>query len=213
MRKIILGMAMVAVASSAFAQTIYEQKTYVFTGLPDGSNIIEDADAQKECERGIKWLADRQFYGINPNYFLKVKVYAVDIIQRNGRMDQERGPEVGEMLICQDWQSYAIAGTNHVPIYYEVTIGGTRFRIIGGGTSPFFPNEEFLPGGGGTKSPANYPESGVANLSYTGTVLTSTDGGRGGMFYTGNTGFLDGVPREYYDHSGISVLQVLIPQQ
>ena len=202
-------MALMAAACSTSAQAIYEQKTYIFSGLPDGSNIIEDADAQKQCEQGIKFIQDRQIYDINPNYYLRLKIYSVNITQRNSRMQHERGPQVGEMLICQDWNSYA-AGVNHVPIYYEVVIGGTRFRIVGGGTSPLFPAEDVLPGGGGTMT-SLYPEYGIENLSYTGTVIPSMGGRRGGMFYSGNLGFLDGMPREYYDHSASSVLQVLIP--
>lgn len=211
MRKILLGLVLLAVTSSAFSQTVYEQKTYVFSGVPD-ENVIEEADAQKQCEQGIKFIGDKyQIYGIDPNYYLRVRINSVNVIQRNGRMHQERGPQIGEMLICQDWQTYALHGRNLVPIYYEVLIGGARFRIIGAGTSPLYPSEEVLPGGGGLKTPENYPEMGVSNLSYTGTVMPSLDGRRGGMFYSGNLGFLDGVPREYYDHTGISVLQVLIP--
>ncbi len=212
MKKIMTAIALIGIACTSSAQTVYQQKTYVFTGLPDGSNIIEDADAQQECERGVKAIAQREIYDINPNYYLKLKIHSVTINQRNGRLKQERGPEVGEMLICQDWQTYAASGRNHVPIYYEVLIGGTKFRIIGGGTSPLFPDEELLPGGGGVMSPPDYPERGVSNLSYRGTVV-SADGKRGGMFFSGNLGFLDGEPREYYDHSGISVLQVLVPKQ
>ena len=212
MRKIMIGMVLMSVVAGASAQTIYQQKTYVFSGLTDGSNIIEDANAQKECEQGIEAINSREIYGINPNYFLKIKIHSIGVAQRNGKMKRERGPEVGEMLICQDWQTYTESGRNHVPIYYEVTIGGTKFRIVGGGTSPLFPNEELLPGGGGVMSPPDYPEPGVSNLSYRGTVI-SASGRRGGMFYSGNLGFLDDAPREYYDHSGISVLQVLIPKQ
>ena len=86
MRKIILFVSMLMVTSHLYAQTIYDQKTYVFTGLPDGSNIIEDADAEAQCMEGIEYLAKRDFHGINPNYFLRIKIHSVDIAQKNGKM-------------------------------------------------------------------------------------------------------------------------------
>jgi hypothetical protein len=82
---------------------------------------------------------------------------------------------IGEILVCQDWQTYFPSGVNLIPVYYEITLGDVTYIAAGGGQSPTFPDLFALPGGGELLAPqiwdgsswvAGFPAAGVFMMSF-----------------------------------------------
>jgi len=183
----------------------YKQKQFVFS-IPESP----PNPAQAECDEGVALLTKYEFYDIKPNATGKFKISTISTWDKTSKVLDNDVNEIGEILVCQDWQTYW-PQRNLVPVYYEITIGGRKYRAMGAGTSPNFPQFDVLPGGLQAMTREGYPEVGVTYLSITATVLPSTEGKVGGMFFTGNLAYVDGVDRDYYDHGGIGVLQILVP--
>jgi len=119
--------------------------------------------------------------------------------------------EIGEILICQDWQNYS-AMNNKIPVYFEILINDRLYRAVGGVEYSQAPEGVSIPGGGSTMSVENYPQRGLAYLTYTAIVLPSAPGGRGGTITMSNLAFVDGgSPRPHIDHSSHFVLSVWQP--
>jgi hypothetical protein len=88
---------------------------------------------------------------------------------------------IGEILVCQDWQTYFNgAGVNLVPVYYEITVGDVTYTAAGGGQSPNFPNLPVLPGGGellaaqiwdGSSWVAGFPTASVYMMAIRATIV------------------------------------------
>jgi hypothetical protein len=206
MRILVLFLLAVAPVHGIFAQTVYKQKTFVFS---ETESI--QGDHISKCMEGVDFISRKyNYHDINPNIAYNSKISSIETWDVTGKVIDHEVKQIGDILICQDWQTYF---PEHVivPVYYEITIGERKYRAAGAGTSPVFPELDVLPGGGGALTPDGYPEFGVSNLSYTATVFPAADGKIGGMFYMGNLGFVDGQPREYYNHFGMGVLQVTVP--
>jgi len=198
----------IVLVPGAFAQTEYQQKTFVFF-IPEGSEI--PADSEKECEEGLAFIAD--WYGIrdiNLNFTSKRKIYSVKSWEKTGKVIDNEVNQIGEILACVDFKTYISQGINFIPIYYEITISGRKFRVAGGGTS-FESQFDVMPGGGQFITDSMWPERALAPLNHTGRVLPAIDGKPGGIFNIMNLSNPAGVSRENYDHGTIGVLLVLIP--
>ena len=183
----------------------YRQKQFVFS-IPESP----PNPAQAECDAGVGFITKFQLYDINPNVTGKFKISSVVTWDKTGKVLDDDVNEIGEILVCQDWQTYW-PQQNIVPVYFEITIGGRKYRAAGAGTSPDFPQLTIMPGGGQAMIREGYPEIGVTFLNYTATVLPTADGKVGGIFYLGNLAYVDGVDRDYYDHGSLGVLQILVP--
>lgn len=183
----------------------YKQKQFVFS-IPESLPIA----AQDECDLGVADLSRFRIQDINPNVTAKYQLSAIRTWNATGKVLDQDVNEVGEILVCQDWQTYW-PERNLIPVYYEITIGGRTYRAVGAGTSPKYTEYDVLPGGGQVMVPENYPEPGVTFLNYTATVLPASDDKVGGIFFIGNLGYVDGIDRSYFDHGSIGVLQLIIP--
>lgn len=187
-------------------QTSYKQKQFVFR-IPDApSNPAPD-----ECDEGIAHIARYGLFAIAPNYSGKFPIYNVRTWNLTGKVEGGRTNQVGEILICQDWQTYW-PEENRVPAYYEITLGGRKYRAVGGAMSTNFPDLGVLPGGLQAMLPEGYPQPGVSYLNTTATVLPAVEGKMGGIFYIGNLTQADDATGQDYDRSSVGVLQVLVPQ-
>lgn len=197
--------------SAAFAQTEYQQKEFIFA-IPEGAFV--DGDNQKQCADGLDYIERRyNIGGINPTDMAKFKIYALDTWEKTGKVVDNRVKEIGEILQCADFQTYWPTGRNLVPAYYEITIGGRKYRAAGAGTSPNFPELETLPGGGNQMTPLGYPETNLAFIQFNATVLPAVDGKPGGIFSLAFLNPFDLVDRPNYDHYAIGVLHVTLPVQ
>ena len=206
MKNILLVALTVFLVPTSFAQTEYKQRTYVFS---ESENI--EGDHLDECMQGIKFIANQfDYHGINPNFAFKNKIFSIKSSIKTGKVVDRTVNEIGEILICQDWQSRLDEGI--APAYFEITIGKAKYRAAGAGTTPLVPDVDPLPGGGRQMTPSGYPEPGVANLSYTATVFPAISGRKGGMLYIGNLGYIDGTPTDYFNHFSMAILQVTHPQ-
>ena len=207
MRKyLFVALSVFLLAPGAFAQTVYKQKTFIFS---EGESI--QGDHLVECMEGLEFIARTYNYrDINPNFAFKSKIFSVGTWDKTGKVKEQK-EQIGEILICQDWQTY-FPEKLVTPVYFEIIIGGRKYRAAGAGTSPNIPQYDILPGGGSIMAPEEYPEFGVNFYSYTATVFPALEGKPGGMFYIGNLGFADGSPREYYNHFGTAILQLTVPQ-
>jgi hypothetical protein len=206
-KKLILFFVSIVLLPVAFAQTEYQQKTFVFS-IPEESEI--PGDSEMECEEGLAFIAS--WYGIhdiNPNLTLKRKIYSVKSWDKTGKVINNEVNQIGEILACLDFQTYVPYGRNLIPIYYEITISGRKFRIAGAGTSPES-RFDVMPGGGEFITDPAWPEKGLTFLNHTGRVLPAIDGKPGGSFNIMNLSNPGGVSTEY-DHGTMGVLIVLIP--
>lgn len=170
MKKTILATLIFCLAPVAMAQEdyLYTQRLYVFS-----INYDTGVDAQEDCVAGVKGIKKRlHIGGIEPVDGTRFKINSVITTASEGLVTNMADEEIGDILTCLDYSAYP------VPIYYEINIDGTTYRVEGGGQSPDFPGR--LPGGYEEYSPAGYPtaESYVGNVN--GTVLPSTPGKRGG---------------------------------
>ena len=102
------------------------------------------------------------------------------VLCQNPFPDTDSVEAIGEILVCQDWQTYFNgAGVNLVPVYYEITLGDVTYTASGGGQSPNFPNLPVLPGGGevlaaqiwdGSSWVAGFPAAEVFMMSFRATI-------------------------------------------
>jgi hypothetical protein len=140
--------------------------------IQNGGGPVLDA-----CYAGLDALEEQALItGIAPTLGARVKLYPVQFEEtdstllagNDGNSDGEnewiqtgdapirlKAPKtepveaIGEILVCQDWQTYFNgAQVNLVPVYYEITLGDVTYTASGGGQSPNFPNLPVLPGGG-----------------------------------------------------------------
>jgi hypothetical protein len=183
----------------------FKQKEFVFS-IPQGPAT----EAESECNEGIAFITKYDIYDIKPTYTGKWRIATIRTWDRTGKVIDNDVNDIGEILVCQDWQTYW-PQRNLVPVYYEITIGGRKYRAAGAGTSPNFPQFDVLPGGGQVMVPEGYPEYGVTQLNYSATVLPATSEKVGGSFNIGNLGFVDGTPSASYDHYSIGVLRITVP--
>lgn len=149
------------------------------------------------CDQGVAFITKYDVYDIKPNFSGRFPIYTLRSRAATSKVLRKDVNPIGDILVCQDWQTYW-PQRNLVPAYYEITIGGRKYRAVGAGTSPNFPDQDVLPGGGQVMLPENYPEYGITYLNFTGTVLPARNGRTGGTFYTGNTFTnIDGNPSVY----------------
>ena len=208
MRKIVLFIVALLWSQLTLAQ-LYVQKVFVFSS----PRVVEGADAEQECAEGIDWLTNNtKIRGINPTYFSKTELSVVETLESNARVTSTDVNNIGELLICQDYQS-CWPDRNLVPRYFEITINNRKYRAVGGGTSEAIPQLDTLPGGTEWMTPADFPTRGVNYINYTGTVLPARRPGRGGTIILTNLGFVDGVPKAAYDHARVGVLSIVQPIQ
>ena len=74
----------------------------------------------RDSAAGLAGIEKRQrITGINPTNNGRAKIYSVDTSA--GIVTNTPGEEIGEILICQDFQTYP-PEMNLLPVYYEITI-------------------------------------------------------------------------------------------
>ena len=179
MKFTILLILTISVVPSAIAQQeyLYKERIYIFS-----IDFSSGVPADEECAVALKGIRKRlQITGINATNGLaaRFKIDSVDTSASEGVVTNMADEEIGDMLVCQDTTTYP-PEMNVLPIYNEINISGTKFRVEGGGIHPAFPDQ--LPGGYVQYSPPGYPapESRVVNIN--GTVLPSIPGKRGGAY-------------------------------
>jgi hypothetical protein len=204
---IVLFLAII-LAPNAFAQQEQKYKDFVYFFSPDFINGVEPAD--EECAAAVAMI-EREYNirDINPSNNGRVKIYSVDLAKK-GKVTNDRKEEIGEMLVCQDFQTYP-PEMNLIPIYYEITIGSRTFRVAGGGTSIDFPEFATLPGGGGQYVPIGYPNPNRTVALFSGTVLPSIPGMRGGAYTDSRLTGPFGESEDGLSFNIVSVLRVLLP--
>ena len=204
---IMLLMAIALIPCSFAQQSLYREVVFVFT--VDQGSVIPD---EGECAVGLNQIAKRfSVTGINPTVAGKLKINTFTTSGNNAKVNGQGDEEVGELLVCQDWQTY-VPETNLVPIYYEVRIGGRKFRVMGGGIHPLFP--DILPGGLQVMAQLGYPATDVLPVAISGTVLSSGEpGSRGGIYSTNFILDLSNPddPDDRWKTNSQHVLRVLLP--
>lgn len=206
MQKLMFFIAALCLPIVATAQPFYEQKIYVFavSGEP------AEGDPQQECQAGLRWMErNANIGGIAPNFYSKYKISIVRTA-KNGKVVDTAVNEIGTLLNCADYQSY-FEERNIVPVYHEITLGKRKYRAVGAGTSDDFPEFDLLPGGSQWMVRERFPEGGVTFINTSATVLPARSLHKGGSLVMNNLGFIDGQPREYYNHATIGVLNVVLP--
>ena len=208
MKHAILLILALSVVPSAIAQQeyLYKERIYIFS-----IDLSSGVPAAEECAVALDGIRKRlQITGIDPTNgtTARFKIDSVETSASEGVVTNMADEEIGDILICRDTTTYP-PEMNVSPIYNEINISGTTFRVEGGGLSPLFPDQ--LPGGWTQYSPPGYPtpQSGIVNIN--GTVLPSTPGKRGGSYMEsallaprGSSGFDVG-------NNTIVVLRVVLP--
>lgn len=193
---LILTLAMVPAAT---AQQQYRENVYVFS-VDYGSYV----DATEECVVALAKLERRLMVGgIQPSAGGRFKINSVSVSSKRGKVSDAAVEEIGEMLLCEDHETNP-PEMNLIPVYFEITIGNKTFKIEGGGTHPAFPDT--LVGGISQYTPPGYPTPERSIYNYSGTVLPSIPGTRGGSF-TGS--ILTAGSDEFDDGLGLNSVQVL----
>ena len=178
MKYAILLILALSVVPGAIAQQeyFYYERIYIFS-----IDLSSGVPADEDCAVALDGIRKRlQITGIAPTGIAaRFKIDSVDTSASEGAVTNMAVEEIGDILICQDTTTYP-PEMNQNPMYNEINISGTTFRVEGGGLSPNFPDQ--LPGGWTQYSPPGYPtpESEVVNIN--GTVLPSTPGKRGGSY-------------------------------
>jgi hypothetical protein len=206
-----IAFSLLLLQPSAFAQEQEQEqqkyKEFLFFFSP---NFYEAEPADEECAAALAKLARKtSIQDINPNNNGRVKIYSV-ALGKKGQVTDDRVEEIGEMLVCQDFQTYP-PEMNLVPIYYEITIGSRTFIVAGAGTSIEFPDAETLPGGGVQYVPIGFPNPNRTVLVYSGTVLPAVPGMRGGSYTDSRLGGPDGESEDGLSGNIVSVLRVVLP--
>ena len=196
--------------NGAIAQeATWAQKNFLFTIPDEPGNTLPNAE--EECRDRLAKLKARGISGIEPHIFGKFKIFRSRTAPINGRVINNSVNEIGEILICQDWQNYSDQN-NKVPVFFEILINDRRYGAVGGVEYSEAAEIVSVPGGGTVMSVQGYPQRGLAYLTYTGIVLPAAPGGRGGTITMSNLAFVDGgLPRALIDHSSHFVLSVWQP--
>jgi hypothetical protein len=212
MKKTVLLILVFALAPGASAQEEAQKyKEFVYVFSPDFFNDVDFEGVDEECAAAVDKIARQTTVeNINPNNNGRVKIYSVDMAKK-GKVTNDRKEEIGEMLVCQDFQTYP-AELNLVPIYYEITIGSRTFRVAGGGTSIAFPELETLPGGGVVYVPPGFPNLSRTVDVFSATVLPAVPGMRGGVYTDSRlTGACGDECEDGLGANILSVLRVVLP--
>jgi hypothetical protein len=208
MKHAILLILALSVVPSVIAQQEYSYKERIYIFSIDFNSGVP---AVEECAVALDGIRKRlQITGIDPinGTTARFKIDSVDTSASEGVVTNMADEEIGDMLICQDTTTYP-PEMNVSPIYNEVNVSGTKFRVEGGGLNPNFLDQ--LPGGLVQYSPPGYPAPGVEVINVNGTVLPSTPGKRGGS-YMESTLSVDGDSSAFpAGGNAIVVLRVLLP--
>ena len=180
MKKLLVLLSSLCIASTVFAEDVYVEEVRAFqTGEAIAANDIQygGGPVLDACYAGLAAIEEQTLItGIAPTLGARVKLYPVQFEETDSTLLKERdnSPDddreytwdgnvwywqkpvtetepveaIGEILVCQDWQTYFSTGTNLIPVYYEITLGDVTYIAAGGGQSPNFPDLAALPGGG-----------------------------------------------------------------
>jgi hypothetical protein len=206
---IFIAFSLLLLQPSAFAQEQEQQKykEFIYFFSPDFFNGVEPAD--EECAAAIANLSRlTNIQDINPNNNGRVKLYSV-ALGKKGKVLDDRVEEIGEMLVCQDLQTYP--EKNLDPFFYRITIGSRTFFVAGAGTSIEFPDAETLPGGGVQYVPTGFPNPNRTVYVWSGTVLPAVPGMRGGAYTDSRLSGYDGESEDGLSSNIVSVLRVVLP--
>ena len=174
MKNFMLFLLAIFLHSGAFAETDFDQSTHIFriAPLPGTENNAGDDCKAAAAASGLAILPDT-FPGPN-SIAARVPLESVHTKKTNGEL---KGPikNIGEALVCQDWDSFVFAGLgNFVPVIYVVDINGKTFLAEGGGFSPALGQ---LPGGGQIMAPQDpfiplfFPAPGLILFNVSTTIL------------------------------------------
>lgn len=206
MKHLILLILALVIVPSAIAQQQYRENIYVFS--VDRSVAVP---ADDECTRAVAKLEKRTMVsGIIPSVGggVRFKIFSVETGSKRGKVTDMAAEEIGEILICEDYQTNP-PEMNLIPIYYEITIRDRTFKVEGSGTHPAFPDT--LPGGAVQYTAPGYPTPERAIFNINGSVMPGIPGRSGGALMlsalNGNAGEFDDGLRS----NVISVLRVLLP--
>ena len=195
----------IALIPCAMAQQQYKDKIFVFS--MDTSSFVP---AEEDCAAGVANIAARyNIHDINPNFAARAKINSVDTWNRTGKVTDMAVQEIGDILVCQDFQTIP-PEMNLAPVYYEITIGGRTYTAEGAGTSPDFPEFSTLPGGGVVYTAPGYPSPGTVIQNFTGSVLPSIPGRVGGT-YLESALIADPDNENGLSTTVIQILHVLVP--
>ena len=206
MKYTILLILTLSIVPSAIAQQeyLYKERIYIFS-----VDFSSAEPAEEECAAALDGIRKRlQITGINATNGVaaRFKIDSVNTSASEGIVTSMADEEIGDMLVCRDTTTYP-PEMNVSPIYNEINISGTKFRVEGGGLQPNFADQ--LPGGWTQYSPPGYPtpESRVVNIN--GSVLPSTPGKRGGSY---TESFREGSFDEFGSSGNtIVILRVVLP--
>ena len=207
MKHTIILILALSVVPSAIAQQeyLYEERIYIFS-----IDFRSAVPAAEECAVALDKIRKRlHITGIDATNGVaaRFKIDSVDTSASKGVVTNMADEEIGDMLVCQDRTTYP-PEMNLIPIYNEINISGTTFRVEGGGLSPNFP-DQILPGGAAFYTSPGYPAPGVEVINVNGTVLPSSPGKRGGSYAESARIGSNGFPAS--GNNAIVVLRVMIP--
>jgi hypothetical protein len=203
MKKIGVFLLSILVSSFATAQQLYDERIYIYSTGDLSSEGHEEA-----CDEGLAYIASKWgFTGVNANVFVKAKLYSVETRAHNGKLKNDKVQEIGEILACQDWQTY-LPDTNIIPVYYEITVGGRTYRAEGAMTLPSVP---VVAGGGQLHYVPGYlpPEIYMGDIAAT--ILPMSPGQRGGVLTVNGIFDFAQDPDDDYESSAIHVLRITVP--
>ncbi len=182
MRKLSLFLMTVLIASSAIAQNEnekFEQRVYFVRAIP-AEPQENRAALVAECESAIAAfeIAGIDMQGPNARA-VRASLHRVLNQDKSGRVKEDKSnpKQRGEMLVCQDFDSFFLSGqANFLPSFYVVSIDGLTFAAEGGGISNSFGQ---LPGGGQFMTPFGldeifYPAQDVFLVNGSATIFAST---------------------------------------
>ncbi len=171
----------VLLASPAFSQNqnqnVYEQRVYVVRAIAEKQQ--EDrATLVATCESAMAGAGVEGIDVQGPNARVgRASLHRLLNQNKYGRVKEDKSQEKkrGEMLVCQDLDSFLLSGqSNFIPSFYVVSLDGLVFVAEGGGISAAFGQ---LPGGAQIMAPQTepvfYPARDVPLVNTSATILPS----------------------------------------